>query len=256
MTDGHIHFHRQPYTVETINSMVKVAIEKGIDEIWLLDHTHEFYEFDFLYTHISEPLTLEWFNKEKKRKSIREYLDFVTLIKSMEWPIKIKFGLEVCYFPEAEDELREIFKTMPELDFKIGSVHYALGAGIDLKKEIQEKFDISELYFDYFDREKKAVRSGLFDTIGHPGLIKLFGLLPPRSLYISLIEELAVECEKHNQKVENNTGSLRYGYPYGGMSPEMLEIFLKHNIKFHRSSDAHVYTDIGRAFDSVIENTI
>lgn len=234
--------------------MVETAISKGIDEIWVLEHTHCFKEFDFLYEDLTEPISYGLFNKKKEKKSVREFLDFAMKIKQMDWPIKIKFGLEVCYFPETESQLRDALASMPELDFKIGSVHFALGAGIDLTKEIQEKFDINELYKDYFQREIMAVKSRLFDTIGHPGLIKLFGLYPDRELYLSLIEELAVECEKYSQKVENNTGSLRYGFPYGGMSPEMLEIFLKHNVKFHKSSDAHVYKDIGRSFHTVIEN--
>lgn len=256
MRDGHIHFHNQPYTLDTIADMVVTAMDKGIDEIWLLDHTHKFKEFDFLYKYITDQETLDWYNGAKGDISIKEYLDFVDLVKGLEWPIKIKFGLEVCYFPECEEELKKAMDSIVDLDFYIGSVHYALGAGIDINKKIQEQFNIDELYIDYFDRLKKAVRSGLFDVIGHPGLIKLFGLLPDKELHSRLIEELAIECSKHMQRVENNTGSLRHGYPYGGMSPEMLRAFLKHNVKFHKSSDAHTYKDIGRAFDSIIENTI
>ena len=60
MIDGHIHFHDQPYSLSLIKKMIKVAQEKGIDELFLLDHTHKFYEFDFLYTSLkerNEPLT-------------------------------------------------------------------------------------------------------------------------------------------------------------------------------------------------------
>lgn len=36
MIDGHIHFNNQPYTLETIQNMVNVALEKGVDKLYLL----------------------------------------------------------------------------------------------------------------------------------------------------------------------------------------------------------------------------
>lgn len=253
MIDGHIHFNKQPYLLETVESMVKVAVEKGIDEIWLLDHTHKFKEFDFLYRNLKEDLTVKWYSK-KKTISVWEFIQFKDYIQSKKWPIKIKFGLEVCYFPESEDTLRKVLDSLPKFDFLIGSVHFEFGTAIDIKKELQDRFDIGELYKEYFNIQKQAVRSRIFDVIGHPDVIKLYGNYPDRKLYLELIEDFAQELAKYNQKVENNTGILRYGFPYGGMSEDMLNIFAKYNIKYHRSSDAHEYQDIGRAFDTVKEN--
>lgn len=253
MIDGHIHFEKQPYTLDIVNSMVEVALSKGIDEIWLLDHTHKFKEFAFLYSNLTDDTTRNWYEK-KKPISVWEYIEFIGYIKSKKWPIKINFGLEVCYFPESENELRKVLDSLPKFDFLIGSVHFAFGTAIDFIKELQDKFVIGDLYIEYFNIQKKAVQSQIFDVIGHPDAIKQFGNYPDEELFKNLIEELAVELEKYNQKVENNSGLMRHGFPYGGMSPEMLEIFLKHNIKFHRSSDAHRFEDIGRAFDTLIEN--
>lgn len=253
MIDGHIHFHNQPYTLETIENMVKSAISKGIDEIWLLDHTHKFKEFGFLYANLKENLTIEWY-KKKSPIAIQEYIDFINLVKSKKWPIKIKFGLEVCYFPESENQLIHVLNSLPDFDFLIGSVHFEFGTGIDIKKELQEKFDIRELYIEYFNIQKQMVESHIFDVIGHPDLIKLYGYYPDNELYLKLIEDFANVLEKHDQKVENNTGLLRYGFPYGGMSSEMIDILDKHHIRYHRSSDAHTYEDIGRAFSTVKEN--
>ena len=253
MIDGHIHFEKQPYSLDIVESMVKVAMEKGIDEIWLLDHTHKFKEFSFLYQNLKEDLTLRWYSK-KTPISIWEYIEFIGYIKSKKWPIKIKFGLEVCYFPESEDELRRVLETLPKFDFIIGSVHFEFGTAIDIKKELQDRFDIAELYVEYFNIQKKAVRSRLFDVIGHPDAIKQYGNYPDRGLYLQLIEEFAEELSKYNQMVENNSGLMRHGFPYGGMSEDMLNIFEKYNIKYHRSSDAHIYQDIGRAFDTLKEN--
>ncbi|MCR5309374.1 MAG: histidinol-phosphatase HisJ family protein [Bacilli bacterium] len=252
MIDGHIHFEKQPYSLEIVENMVKTAMEKGIDEIWLLDHTHKFKEFSFLYQNLKEDLTVRWYSK-KSPISIWEFIQFKDYIQSKKWPIKIKFGLEVCYFPETEDILRKVLDTLPKFDFLIGSVHFEFGTAIDINKELQDRFNIRDLYIEYFEIQKKAVRSRLFDVIGHPDAIKQYGNYPDEKLYLELIEDFAKELSKYNQQVENNSGLLRHGFPYGGMSKEMIEIFDKYNIKYHRSSDAHKFEDIGRAFDTLKE---
>lgn len=253
MIDGHIHFEKQPYTLEIVESMVKTAMEKGVDEIWLLDHTHKFKEFDFLYQNLKEDLTKKWYQK-KSPISVYEFIDFANFIKSKTWPIKIKFGLEVCYFPETEDELRKVLNSLPKFDFIIGSVHFEFGTAIDINKELQDRFNIAELYIEYFRIQKQAVRSRIFDVIGHPDAIKQYGNYPDRELYLQLIEEFAEELAEYGQEVENNSGLMRHGFPYGGMSEDMIRIFDSYGIKYHRSSDAHCYQDIGRSFDTLKES--
>ena len=253
MIDGHIHFEKQPYTLGVVNSMVETAISKGIDEIWLLDHTHKFKEFSFLYEDLQDETSINWY-KRKKTISVWEYIEFIGYIKSKKWPIKIKFGLEVCYFPQHEIEIKKVLESLPKFDFLIGSVHFVFGTMIDYSKELQDKFDINKMYIEYFNIQKKAVISRIFDVIGHPDSIKLFGNYPSDEINHQLIEDFANVLEKYNQRVENNSGLTRYGFRYGGMSEEMLEIFKKHNIKFHKSSDAHIFSDIGRIFDKIIDN--
>ena len=121
--------------------------------------------------------------------------------------------------------------------------------------DIERRFEqIAKMLFEYFAIQKKAVESRLFDVIGHPDAIKQYGNYPSRELYLELIEDFAKTLSKYNQMVENNSGLMRHGFPYGGMSEDMLKIFDRYNIKYHRSSDAHKYEDIGRAFDTLKEN--
>ena len=90
MIDGHIHFHKQPYTLETIDLMVEEALKNDVTTLYLLDHTHKFYEFLFLYDNLSGDETLGWF-KKKIHVPISEYLEFIKLVKSKEYPVEIKF---------------------------------------------------------------------------------------------------------------------------------------------------------------------
>ena len=253
MIDGHIHFNKQPYTLEIVNEMVKTALSKGIDEIWLLDHTHKFKEFAFLYSTLRDDLTVAWYQK-KSPIPIQEYFDFIKEVKSHEWPIKIKFGLEVCYFPEHEKQLKEVLNSLPTFDFLIGSVHFEFGSGIDIKKEICEKYDIIEFNKEYFKIEEQAIKSRLFTVIGHPDLIKLYSNISNTEIYLPMIEHLASTFEQYNQLTENNSGLVRHGFPYPGLSEQVIKVFKKHHVKFHRSSDAHEAKDIGRCFEELEEN--
>ena len=49
MKDVHIHIERGPYTKEWIDTFVKQAVEMGLDEIYLLEHSHRFQEFSPMY---------------------------------------------------------------------------------------------------------------------------------------------------------------------------------------------------------------
>ncbi|MDF2685586.1 MAG: histidinol phosphate phosphatase HisJ family, partial [Clostridia bacterium] len=49
MIDTHIHIERGPYTLEWINAFINHAIKKGLDEIYLLEHSHRFFEFKPMY---------------------------------------------------------------------------------------------------------------------------------------------------------------------------------------------------------------
>ena len=79
MIDGHIHIENQPYTLDLIDKMVEVALEKKIDELYILDHTHKFKEFDKMYLEcLKEEKTIQNYQKKRdKQVSIYEYVDFV-----------------------------------------------------------------------------------------------------------------------------------------------------------------------------------
>ena len=135
MIDGHIHIENQPYSIELINNMVKTAIEKGIDEINVLDHSHKFKEFSFLYSSLKDDYSISWYNK-KNPISISNYLQFIEEVRKINFPVKINFGLEICYFEDKEDELMNVLSLLPKFDFLIGSVHFVDGIGIDAQADV------------------------------------------------------------------------------------------------------------------------
>ena len=255
MIDGHVHFHGQPYTLETIDNMMKVALEKGVTELYLLDHTHKFYEFDFLYTSLKEERTVNWFyNIETKhiKNHLQEYIDFIKEVRKHSYPVKLHFGLEVCYFKDKMDQFKETLEGLKpfEFDFLLGSIHYVDSMCVDLCESIYHDVDLDRFYQTYFDDMFSMIKSKMFTFIAHPDLFKLFKIYPSFDL-TPYYEELGELLKEYDIETENSSGLLRYHYDYPGLSPELLKIFDKHGVKYHRSSDAHVYTDIGKAFDQL-----
>lgn len=250
MIDGHIHIEHQPYNKATIDEMVNVAIENNINELYILDHTHKFIEFSFLYQNIKEINTKEWYQR-KKPIPIKEYLDFVKEIKKLSYPVKLHFGLEVCYFKKTEDKLRELLNTL-NLDFTLGSIHFVNNIAIDITKDIYKEVDVDSFYNDYFQACYDLVESDIFTFMGHPDSIKLFNIYPSYSL-LPYYDKLAKLLSEHNLETENNS-KLHYSGKTKevGLNNDLYHYLKQYNVRIHKSSDAHKASDIGKEFNLLI----
>ena len=111
MIDGHMHLENGDLSVAYILEFVKEAEKKGLSEIQILDHTHRFKEFEITYTELKAfPIQKEWLeNKKMKFKNtLDEYMEIIQEIRKMQLPIKVKFGLEVCYVPKYKEEIKNL----------------------------------------------------------------------------------------------------------------------------------------------------
>lgn len=176
MTDVHVHIERGPYTKEWIDKFVKQALQMGMDEIYLLEHSHRFVEFTPMYTSVCEynDYQKNWY-KSKVSLSIKDFQQLITEMRTMDFPIKIKWGLEVCYFPEYEKLIRNILSSF-DFDFAVGSIHWVNGFGFDHKAEFWNGIDSEELYRRYYELMLCLVKSDLFSGVAHPDSIKCFCL--------------------------------------------------------------------------------
>lgn len=137
MIDGHIHIERGNYETNWIDQFVASAMSKGIMEIWLLEHCYRFKEFVPMYDLIlgySDYID-SWFKRKAGVLGFNDYLNLVDNMRGREFPIKVRFGLEVCYFKEYEEFVR--LKTEGKgLDFLVGSVHFVDRFAFDHKIEL------------------------------------------------------------------------------------------------------------------------
>ena len=245
MTDVHIHIEKGPYTKEWIDQFVQQAIRMEMDEIYLLEHSHRFAEFAPMYTSICEYSEYQknWY-KKKAILSIKDFQSLITEMRKIEFPIKIKWGLEVCYFPEHEKLIGDILHSFP-FDFSVGSIHWVNGFGFDHKAEFWNNIDTEQIYSNYYQLMLRLVKSGLFSGVAHPDSIKCFHHYPTQDL-TDTYRLLADELKAHDMYAEQSGGlALNYGFEELGMNSTMLHIFKSKNVAIRCASDAHKPEDVG-----------
>lgn len=251
MRDVHVHFlHGNPigYNIDFFEGFIKAAQEAGLDEIYLLEHTDHFTEFEKVYEPIKSynEFQHDWIAK-RMNGSIDEYISFINKVKDTSYPVNVKFGLEVCYIPETADVLADILNDF-DFDFLTGSVHWIDGWGFDHpgQKELWKSKNIEKVYKRYYEIMFRLCESGLFSGLAHPDSIKCFGYKPDIDL-TEYYNELAVLLNKYHMYAENS-GGLRLNYSPDielGLNPQLLSVLKKNNVQIETASDAHKQIDVG-----------
>ena len=247
MTDGHIHIERGPYTIEWIRRFVDKAVEMQLDEIRLLEHSHRFDEFIPMYDSVraySEYVDA-WFLRQLKGIKLEEYLDLIRRVREEDFPVDIRFGLEICYFEEYEELIRDLTENRG-FDFLLGSIHFVDGFAFDHTAALWEGIDVDRVYRRYFEESAALAESGLFDGIGHPDSIGLFGHRPSYPL-AGYYERLAEALAEGGMYADQNSGAERRcpGTARLGMDPELIRSLKRHGVRIITSSDAHRPEDVG-----------
>lgn len=247
MVDGHIHIERGEYTLEWVGHFVNKALEQGLDELWLLEHCYRFQEFVPMYDSVcaySEYID-KWFHRKAGVLRLKDYLKLTRNVKENPFPIKIKFGLEICYFKEFEVFVANLTKDKG-FDFLVGSVHFVDDFAFDHRKEHWNGMDTDRLYRRYFETSIDLAKSGIYDGIAHPDCIKLFGHTPSYPLN-KYYEELAQALSAQNMYAEQSSGIYRRCPDTAqlGMNRNMLRYMKQYNVNIVTVSDAHCPEDVG-----------
>lgn len=249
--DVHVHFlhgNGGGYKIDFFEGFIKAAQKAGLDEIYLLEHTFQFTEFEKVFEPIKayNDYQRNWIYR-RMNGSVKDYLNFIETIRGTQYPVKVKFGLEVCYIPETADVLANILEEYT-FDFLTGSVHWIDGWGFDHsgQKELWESVNVNEVYKRYYRIMCELCESGLFTGLAHPDSIKCFGYAPNVDL-TDIYDELAVLLCKYGMYAENS-GGLRLNYNAAlelGMNTVLLSVLQKNNVQIAAASDAHKQSDVG-----------
>ena len=219
---------------DTYEEMVRMAISKGLDEIGISDHI------------CLKPV--DWtLQIEDMPVMTRQILD---LKEKYSDQIKIRYGIELDYFPGMEKNLKEVIDSIP-VDYVIGSVHFIGEWNFDTDQSLYGKWSNDKLYEKYFKLVQQAAKSGLFDIIGHLDLIKKFRIYPETN-QDKLLEDTIKIIKTHNLVVELNTGGMDRPCAEYFPGPKLLEMCYRYQIPVTLSSDAHQAAQIARHFESAI----
>jgi histidinol-phosphatase (PHP family) len=240
IVDYHMHLRNEreeiDHTVEAVERFCEAAIERGLDEIGFSEHVYYFRQTRSLWT---VP-----YQTERCVYDLDVYCDAVVEAKRRGLPVKL--GLEVDYVQGREDETRALLEPYP-WDYLVGSVHFIDGHGIDGPPPLVDAVGPEETWRRYEATLSAGAASGLFDTLGHPDVVKMFG---PRLewAWSDLIAALDGVClEVSSAGLHKPHGRL---YP----EPELLQAAHDAGVPITLASDAHAPQNVGRDLARAIDH--
>lgn len=234
---GLVDYHMHSVLSDGKNSyeeMIKTAIDIGLEEVGFSDHVC-LKTVEWAVMPIDIPVMTEQILELRDKYSSQ---------------IKVRYGIEMDYFPGREKEILKIISSLP-LDYVIGSVHFIGDWNFDTDQSLYGKWSNDELYNMYYELIQLAARSGLFDTIGHLDIIKKFRVYP-ESDQSRLMEDTLKVLKESNVVVELNTGGLDRPCAELTPSPELVALCYQHHIPMTISSDAHGATQIARHYETAL----
>jgi histidinol-phosphatase (PHP family) len=249
LTDYHLHLRQDDleataaghFTEQNVDRYLAAAEEHGIEELGVSEHVYRFAQALEIWDHP--------FWREQARDDLDAYAEFVR-----DTPLRL--GLEADYIPGAEDRISNLLGAR-DFDYVVGSVHFLGNRAVDHEgyDVWEDEGDPDRVWTRYFETLAEAARSGLFDILAHPDLVKVWGRgrpLPerdPRFYYEPAVEAIS----DSGIAVEISTAGLRK--PVGELYPsrQFAEMCIEGGADFALSSDAHLPDQVGYGYDQAME---
>jgi histidinol-phosphatase (PHP family) len=251
LTDYHVHLRPdddpdwsadRAFTPENAARYREVAAERGVEELGVSEHVYRFHQTLSVWQHP--------FWRERAVDDIDVYTDFVRD------QTDLKLGIEADFVPGREDKMANLLDKY-RWDYVVGSIHFLRDEALDVRGDfdIWKSNDPEKVWKRYFETLGEAARSGLFDILAHPDLVKVWGSEAPQpSGDLRRFYELAMEgIEESNIAIEVSTAGLRK--PVGEIYPSrpFLEMCLEVGCPVALSSDAHTSDQLAYRYDDALE---
>ncbi|MFL5685741.1 MAG: histidinol-phosphatase HisJ family protein [Chloroflexota bacterium] len=197
--DAHLHTNLSPDSEVPIDTFASQAVERGIGEIAITDHL-DFEPGAPAYRYVSF---------DERERTVREAAE-----RWGERGLAIRFGAEITWDSRWADDIRDHLRHH-EYDFTIGSAHVYRGSPYEASNVASwvAGRSLPEIIEPYFSEVERAIRSGLFDAIGHLDVVKRYlaphvtaaDLAAAPELYEPLLRALV----ESGTALEINTSGLR-----------------------------------------------
>jgi histidinol-phosphatase (PHP family) len=249
LTDYHLHLRpdeldataAEHFTAANVERYREVADERGIVELGVSEHVHRFRQALDVWQHP--------FWQENARDELDEYCGFVREATDL------KLGIEADFVPGSEDRMANLLEAH-DFDYVVGSVHFLRDESLDMEEYgvWSSTRSAEEIWRRYFLTLGEAARSGLFDILAHPDLVKVWGSERPRPegdlrrYYEPAIEGIA----ESGIAVEVSTAGLRKRAREIYPAPAFLEMCVDAGAPVALSSDAHRPQDVGADYEQAL----
>ena len=173
------------------------ADEAGIGELGCSEHVYRFTDALEIWRHP--------FWEEQARDDLDAYCEFVRTTP-------LRLGLEVDFVPGAEDRIANLSTPATSTTSSARSTSWAIGRWTTTATTSGSGTATPmSIWRRYFETLAEAARSGLFDVLAHPDLVKMWGRArphperDPRFYYEPVVEAIA----ESGVAVEVSTAGLR-----------------------------------------------
>ena len=254
LTDYPVHLRPLPapttaeryFTADNVERYREVASERGIEELGVAEHIHRFVQSLEVWEH---PWYRYW-----AQDDLDAYCDFVR-------EHGLKLGIEADYLVGREDRVANLLDGRA-WDYVVGSVHFMGDDALDVHGEPDwEAFDIwrggdpEKVWSRYFETLGEAARTGMFDILAHPDLVKVFGdrVGVPDGDLRHFYERAMDGIADSDVAIEVSTAGLRK--PAGEIYPAapFLEMCLDAGRPVALSSDAHTPEQLGYEYERAVD---
>jgi histidinol-phosphatase (PHP family) len=253
LTDYHLHLRpdelgatpSEYFTAANVARYREAASERNIAELGVSEHIYRFSQALSVWQH---PL---W--REFAHDDLDEYCGFVRDATDL------RLGIEADFIPGAEDRIANLLDAR-DFDYVVGSVHFLADHALDM-----DDYSVwgtgrspEDIWRAYFLALGEAARSGLFDIIAHPDLVKVWGSAhPERPLPegdLRRYYELAIDgIAESGVAIEVSTAGLRKRAQEIYPAPALLQMCVEAGAPVALSSDAHRREDVGADYGLALE---
>jgi histidinol-phosphatase (PHP family) len=249
LTDFHVHLRpdgedcaaSEYFTPANADRYGEAAAERGIGILGVAEHVYRF-----------EQALAVWDHPFWQRYAHDDLDDYCRFVRE---DTGLKLGIEADFIPGTEDRMANLLEAR-EWDYVVGSVHFLRSGFVDMDEwDVWDSGDPEKVWRRYFETLGEAARSGLFDILAHPDLVKVWGPQRPRPEGdLRRFYDLAMDgIADSDVVIEVSTAGLRK--PVGELypAPAFLEMCLEAGRPVALSSDAHVPEDLGHRYEEAVE---
>jgi len=245
LVDCHMHTPLCGHALGNPEDYVRAAADRGIQLITVTCHA---------------PVPGEGMGQEgirMRKEDLPVYREFVTAAKEA----GIKAGVEVLYGIEGEffrdeavlSEMRQL-TAEEDFDFVLGSLHHQVPAFREYLIRGSTRSD-PEIIEDYFDCLGEAAETGLYDSLSHPDVIRMYGTMTgpfEPETHARPIQRALDRIAMTSTCLEINTSGCIKGDYVMHPDPVILKWAVDRGIPFTLGSDAHTPDMVGQHFPACL----